>query len=220
MISDKPFQKLGAFSLALGAAFLLAQENCGAASARQQGQQQSQSQQPPPPPSTTPPPSAQPAPDPAAQIGPLPLKRRKVWTNDDVVVLRTPTDDYLAEKDAKAEADKQAAVKEAAIRAAVKSEGQPPLDIKLPPTREQTEKMVNDTQAEIQEETQVLAKLQKELLEAPAEQQDHKQKEIDRLTVALETSHRNLKALQGHLQTFSEKPPEENPAAPPQPPAL
>jgi hypothetical protein len=213
MIPKRPFQKLGVVSFALYAMFLLAHIKCDAAPT----QQQSQSQQTPPPP---PPPSSQSASDPPPVLDQLPLKRRKVWTNDDVLVLRSPTDDYLAEKEAKEAADAKATAKEAALKTTAKSGKEPPLEINLPDTREETEKMVKDTQAGILEETDILAKLQKELLDAPAEQQDQKQKEIDRLTVVLETSHRNLKALREHLQTFSEKPPEPNSTASPQPPAL
>ncbi len=80
----KPSQNLGASGLALVAALLLAQLRCEVVTAQQQEQQQSQSQPPPPPPSPTTPPSSQPVPDPAAPIGALPVKRRKVWTNDEV----------------------------------------------------------------------------------------------------------------------------------------
>jgi len=215
MIPNKPFQKAGVLSLALGAAFLLAQMKCDAARAQQQEQQQSQQPPPPPPPPT---PSAQPASEPAPLIDQLPIKRRKVWTNDEVVSLRTPADNYRAEKEAKQAAAAEAAAKEAAIRAAVKFEKLPPLDIKLPATREETEKMVKDTQSDILEEASVLAKLQKELVAAPTEQQAQKQTEIDRLAAVLETSQRDLKALQDHLRTFREKPAEENPPAPSQPP--
>jgi hypothetical protein len=222
MIFNKPFRKLVVSFPALTALLLLAQIHCVASPAQLQEQQQSQSQQsppPPPPPSPTPPPSSEPASEPAPLIGQLPLKRRKVWTNDDVVSLRSPADNYQVEKEAKEAADAEAAAKEAAIRAAIKSEKQPPLDIKLPSTREETEKMLKDTQEDIQEETNVLDKLHKELLDTPPEQQADKQKEIDRLTADLELLRRDAKALQDHLQTFREKPPEENPPAPPQPPS-
>ncbi len=219
MNPNQSFLKLGLTSLALGVVLLLAQWKCAGSPAQLQEQQQSQSQ--PPPPSPTPSPSSQPASDPAPPLGPLPVKRRKVWTNDDVVVLRTPTDNYLAEKAAKQAADAEAAAKKASAKAAAKYEKEPQLDIKLPDTPEVTEKMVKDTQAEIQEETDVLAKLQKELLDAPAEQQAQMQKEIDHLTEVLETSHRDLKALQEHLQSLREKSQKEtSPLPSPPPPTL
>ena len=215
----KPSQKLGVFSLVFGAALLSGQWECDAFPAPQQEQQQSQSQQPPPPPSSpTPPPSSQPASDPAPPIGALPVKRRKVWTNDEVVVLRTPADSYQVEKEAKEAAEAEAAAKVAAHKAAGKSEMEPPLDIKLPATSEETKKMLKSALDDIQEETIVLNKLQKEVLDAPTEQQTEKQKEIDRLTASLETLRRDVKALQDHLLTFHEKSQGENPPAAPQPP--
>jgi hypothetical protein len=213
---NKPPQKLGVSSLVLFAAFFSSQMNCNASPAPHQEQQQSQSQQPPPPPpSPTPPPSSQPASDPAPPIGALPVKRRKVWTNDEVVVLRTPADSYQVEKEA---AEAEAAAKEAAHKAALKSGKEPALDIKLPDTPEETEKMLKDTQMDAQEEIEALDKLHKELLDTPAEQQAEKQKEINRLTASLETLRRDVKALQDHLLTFHEKSQGENPPAAPQPP--
>src|SRR5271154_2005251 len=105
----KPFQRLCVSYLALGASLLSSQWECDAFPAARQEQQQSQAQQPPPPtPSPIPPPSSQPASDSAPPIGALPVKRRKVWTNDEVVVLRTPADSYQVEKEAKEAARKAA----------------------------------------------------------------------------------------------------------------
>jgi len=217
MNPNKPFWKLGVSCLVLSAVFFSAQINCAGSSVQQQEQQQSQ--QPPPRSSTsTPPPSSQPAPDPATSIGPLPVKRRKVWTNDDVVVLRTPADNYQAEKEAKEAADAKAAAKEAAIRAALKSEKEPPLDIELPATPEETEKALQTARDDVQEETTILGRLHRELLESPTEQQAEKQKQIDLLAGKIETLQRDVKALQRHLETLRAKSPEQNPPAAPQPP--
>jgi hypothetical protein len=223
MILNMPFEKLGGLSLALSAVLFLAEMKCQATLARQQGEQQSQSQQPPPPPpppSPTPPPSSQPASEQAPLIEQLPLKRRKVWTNDDVVTLRSPADNYVAEKEAQEAADAQAAAKEAAIRAAIKSEKPEPRDIKLPATPEETEKILKSAQDDIQEETVVLDKLHKELLDAPKEQREGKQKEIDHLTASIEVLRREAQALQDHLQTLRRNVPEKNPPASPEPPSL
>ncbi len=215
---DKTSQTLGISSLVLVVGFFLAAVKCDASAATEQEQQQSQ-QPPPPPPSPTSPPSAQPASDPEPPIGALPVKRRKVWTNDDVVVLRTPTDNYLAEKEAKRAAEAEAAAKEAARKADAKSDKELPLDIKLPATAEETEKMLKETQIDTQEDIDALDKLHKELLETPAEQQVEKQKEINRLTGNLETLQRDVKALQEHLQSLRKKSQGENPPqlAPPPP---
>ncbi|MGB2621267.1 MAG: hypothetical protein WA857_17950 [Candidatus Acidiferrum sp.] len=218
MNHNKPFGKLSATFLALAAAILLAQLECDASPARRQEQQQSQ--QSPPLASPTPPSSAKPASEPTPPVGELPVKRRKVWTNDDVVTLRTPADNYEIEKEAEEAADAAAAKKEAAIRETLKSEKQPPLDIKLPATAEETKQTIKNTQSDIHEETVVLQKLHQELLVAPASEQPQKQKDIDGLNALIDKSQRDLKALQDHLQSFPEKPQAENPAAPPQPPSL
>lgn len=216
MNSPMPLRKLGMVTFSLLVALPLAQLKCAAFSVPQQEQQRSQQ---PAPPSPTPPPSSQPSSKPAPPIEELPVKRRRVWTNDDVVQIRTPADNYEIEKEAKEAADAQAAAKDAAIRAAIKSEKQTPLDIKLPATVEETERMLKVKQGEIQEETVILQELRKELQNAPAEEQPQKQKDIDRLTALIETSQRDIRALQDHLQTLRGKPQEENPPAPPQPPS-
>ncbi len=213
MNHNKPFRKLSASVLALAAALLLAQLKCDASPARQQQQSSA-------PASSTPPPSTKPASEPALPIGELPVKRRKVWTNDDVVTLRTPADNYEIEKEAEEAADAAAAKKEAAIRVALKSEKQPPLDIKLPANAEETKQMIKNTQSDVHEETVVLQKLHQELLVAPASEQPQKQKDIDGLNALIDKSQRDLKALQDHLQSFPTKPQAENPPTPPQPPSL
>jgi len=218
MNPNKPFQKLAVSSLALGAVLLLAQLKCAAYPPQQQEQEQSQSQQSPPLPAPTSPPSAQPASDPAPAIGSLPVKRRKVWTNDDVIVLRTPADIYLLEKEAREAAEEEAAAKDAALKATATPGKEPGLEIKLPDTPEETEKMLKNTQDDIQEETVVLDRLRKEFSDTPEEQQPEKQKEIDRLAGNLETLQRDVKLLQEHLQTLREKSQSENPPASAPPP--
>jgi hypothetical protein len=214
MNASKPFRKPGAALLVLGIAFLLTEMKCMAWLLFQQEQQQSQSQQQAPPPlSPTPVPSSQPAPDRAPAVGALPVKRRKVWTNDEVVELRSPADNYQVEKDAK-----EAAAKETALQAAAKPGKQPTLDPKLPATAEETEKKLKETQMYIRVEKDALDKLNKDLPDTPTDQQAQKLEEIDRVNRLLDTSQKDLKALQEHLQTFHEKPQGEAPPAAPQPP--
>lgn len=215
----KASQILGVTSVVLIVSLLLPQLKCDAPSAQQQEQeqQQSQSQQPPPPP--TPAQNSQSASQQTLPPDQPVAKKKKVWTEEDVILLRTPADNYQVEKEAQVAAEAEAAAKEAARKAAAKPEQESPLDIKLPATPEETEKMLKSAQDDIQEETVVFDKLQKELLDAPAEQKAEKQKEIDRITASLETLRKDVKALQDHLQTFPVKPRGENPPAAPQPPA-
>jgi hypothetical protein len=214
----KVSQTLGVSFLVLIGALLLAQLNCNASPVPYQEQQQSQSQQPAPPP-PAPAQNSQPGAQQTSPPDQPAAKPKKVWTEEDVILLRTPADNYQVEKEARGAAEAEAAAKEAARKAAAKPEKETPLDIKLPATPEETEKMLKSAQDDIQEETVVLDKLQKELLDAPAEQKAEKQREIDRITSSLETSRRDVKALQDHLQAFPVRSQGENPPPAPQPPA-
>ncbi|MGA2095577.1 MAG: hypothetical protein ABSH39_04705 [Candidatus Acidiferrum sp.] len=216
----KPSRILGIAAFAVCWAVLVFCGRCEAFGVQQTDQSQSQSQPPPPPPAAAPAPpqDSQPSATPAPTTEQPTVKKKKVWTNDEVITLRTPADQYQVDKEAKEAAEAAAAAKEAAIRAAAKSEQQPPLDFKLPDTAEETEKMLKDTQDDMLEVTVVRDKMVKELPDFPEEQQPAKQKEIDRLTETLVTLRRNSRALQDHLQTFKPKPETVNPPAA-QPPA-
>lgn len=212
------------FALVFVALFLLSEAACVALPQQQdqqqsqtQSQSESQSQQQPPA-------AATPAPNPAAPnnssqpSGPA-VKKHKVWTNDDAIEGRTPADNYQFEKEAKEAADRAAAAKEAAAKAAAKSEKEPALDVKLPATEEETEKMLRDTQGQIDEETKLRDKLQNEYTNTSLDQQPQKQQEIDRASRIIASSQRDLKVLQDHLQALREKSQRENAPAPPPPPS-
>lgn len=147
------------------------------------------------------------------------VKKRKVWTNEDLVALRTPADIYVLEKEAREAAEAEAAEKEAAQREAAKAEASASPEAKLPATQEETEKLISNKQGDLDEETTALAKLKTELPDTPAEQQPDKQKEIDRLSADTEALQRDLKILREHLKTFAPKSEEQTsppPAGPPQ----
>jgi hypothetical protein len=203
----KPFQKLGASAFSLAASMFLFHSGSDASTPQQaeqpQSQQQSQSQQ-----KTSSPPSRQ---DPQSTAAPSAspqanAKPHKVWTNEDLVALRTPADIYLLEKEALEAAEAAAAAaKEAADREAAANGQEQAPGIKLPETQEETEKMLKDTQGNMQEESLALESLKNELPNTPTEQQAEKQKEIDRVTANLEELKRNAQALEDHLKTFGEK---------------
>jgi hypothetical protein len=209
----KPFQKVGITTFSLAASMLLFNSRCDAFAPQQAEQQQSQSQQQstPPPAQQKPPSTAAPSASPQTNA-----KGHRVWTNEDLVALRTPADIYLLEKEALEAAEAAAAAaKEAADREAATSGQEQAPGIKLPQTQEETEKMLKDTQANMQEESLALESLKNELPNTPTEQQAEKQKEIDRVTASLEKLKRDAQALEDHLKTFGEKPSTENPPAPP-----
>jgi hypothetical protein len=180
-----------------------------------------QPQSPPPANSTQTSPSPRQPGAPPDSAGP---KKHKVWTNEDLVALRTPADIYILEKEAReaAEAEaaeKAAAEKEAAAKAAANPANQTGSDVELPATQEETEKKIKETEADLQNDTATVAKLQGELPDTPADQQPDKQKKIDHLNADMEVLQRDLKALQEHLKTFAPKPEEQTsptPAGPPQ----
>jgi hypothetical protein len=209
----KPFQKVGITTFSLAASMLLFNSRCDAFAPQQAEQQQSQSQQQSTPPPTQQKPQSTAAPSASPQTN---AKGHRIWTNEDLVALRTPADIYLLEKEALEAAEAAAAAaKEAADREAATSGQEQAPGIKLPQTQEETEKMLKDTQANMQEESLALESLKNELPNTPTEQQAEKQKEIDRVTASLEKLKRDAQALEDHLKTFGEKPSTENPPAPP-----
>ena len=175
-----------------------------------QGQEQQQS--PPPPPSPTSPPSSRPASDPEPPIGALPVKRRKVWTNDEVILLRTPADDYLAEKEAKEAAAAKAAVRSAAQPKASK---EAPPEGKFPTTIEETQLLIKNKEQDITDDQASLVGLNTELTNAPDEQKKAKQREIEIVAAELDRARNELKALQDHLVDLHKPPAGKSPTEPP-----
>jgi hypothetical protein len=208
-------RRLGILSLAVGALPLLMQSNCLASVEQQQEQQQSQ-QTPPPPPA--PPQNSQPASQQAPPTDQPIGKHRKVWTNDDVVLLRTPADNYLAEKEAKEATEAEAAAKLAAQPKVAK---EVPLEINLPTSIEETQLLIKNKEQDISDDQATLASLNAELATAAEEQKKAKQKEIEIVAAELDRARSELKALQDHLVELhrpSARPASQAPAAPPPPP--
>jgi hypothetical protein len=208
-----PLRRLDALFLIVGVAVFSGALSQPAYAGRPQEQQSSQSQQQPqPPPSPAPAPSAQPASDPAQQIGALPVKRRKVWTNDDVEVLRTPADIYRTEKEAQEAADAEAALKKAEFAKQVKEAG---LTMKLPATAEETQRLIKDKEEQIRDLQDVLDRMSHDLQDAAAEQKVKIEKQIEIFTGDSQKSQLELKVLQEHLQNLAKTTPTEPPTPPP-----
>jgi hypothetical protein len=175
-----------------------------------QGQEQQQS--PPPPPAQ----NAQPV----LPETPLPdlslIKRRKIWTNDDVILLRTPADDYLAEKEARKAAEAEAAARSAAQPKATK---EAPAESKFPTTIEETQLLIKNKEQDISDDQASLVGLNTELANAPDEQKKAKQREIEIVAAELDRARNQLKALQDHLVDLHKPPAGKSPAEPsPAPP--
>lgn len=183
----------------------------GLANATQQ-QEQQQSQQPPP--QQNPQPSSQ-QPTATAQQAP---KQRKVWTNEDLILLRTPADIYLLEKEAREATEAEAEA------AKIAAEGKPvmdaPLEIKLPTSIEETQLLLKNKEQEVADKQAALTSLKAELSDTPLAQQPTKQKEIDTFAADLERAEKERKALQDNLEQLNKPPGPTTPppaSAPPPP---
>src|ERR1700747_1915118 len=136
----KFFQKIGLAALSLSSSCVLLETRCDALA--QQTEQQSQQQ---PPPSEGTGQSVVQAAALSTQAAQASANQRKIWSNEEVISLRTPADIYLLEKEAKEAAEAAAAdAKEAADREAAKKALSQPPGIKLPETQEETERMLKD----------------------------------------------------------------------------
>lgn len=188
----------------------------GIAVAQPHGPQQTQSSPPASSAQNSPPPQQAPA---ASDSGAP--KKHKVWTNEDLVALRTPADIYILEQEAREAAEAEAAEKaasekEAAAKASANPANPAGSEVQLPGTQEETEKRIKEAETDLDDDNATIARLKGELADAPTEQKAEKQKQIDHLTTDIEVLQRDLKALQEHLKTFAPKPEEQTP--PPAPP--
>lgn len=203
-------QKPLASPLPLVALFLLASLAVSAPAAVQQGQPSSSQQSAQ---------QAQNGPAQSAQTPPprqAPPKQHKVWSNEDVVSLRTPEDTYLVEKEAQEAAAAEAAAREAAADKLTKELG---LTMTFPATPEETQQGIEVREQQMKEDRATLERLNRELPEISAERKSEKQKEIERVTNDLQTACIEIRLLQNHLQKLTKPPATETSPALPSPPS-
>jgi hypothetical protein len=175
-----------------------------AQSQQQSSESQQQASEQPKPPETP----AQPA-----ASGPKP---RKIWSNDDVVSLRTPADNYLAEKEMQKAADAEAATKKAELARQIKEAG---LIVELPSTREETEGLIKIKEEQAKDLQVRLDLLNHDLPEAEATKKAPIQLQIEAVSHDLRKIQLEIKVLQSHLETFPKAVPGEAVSTPPTPPA-
>ena len=197
------FRRQRTLSIAVVALIFLSTSQ-GAFATGRQGQQTSQAQQQPPEQQKNPQPSSQP-------LGPSAPKRTKVWTNDDMPALRTPADVYLEEKEIQKAAAAEAANKRAELEKQIKQAG---LTVDLPPTSEETQRVIKSKQERLQELKDHLAVLTQGLLDAPEGQKVTDQKQIEEFTGESQRLQLELKVLEDHLQSLAKTAPSEQPPAP------
>jgi septal ring factor EnvC (AmiA/AmiB activator) len=131
----------------------------------------------------------------------------KVWTNEDLIALRTPMDIYLLQKEAQAAGD---AANSLMSCFAWNSPAVTP---------EETQKEIQDAQQAIHDNEEAIAQVKKELETGPDNLKARNEKELERLTSELKTSQDRLNALQEQLRAQTNQPAEEQ-AAPPAPQTL
>lgn len=204
-----PLRRLDVLSITLGVALFSAALSQSAYAGRPKEQQTFQAQQEASQPQQNP----QPSPPPQDPSTPKP---KKVWTNEDVVSLRSPADTYRAEKEAQEAADAEAAVKKAELAKQIKEAG---LTIKLPSTPEETRRLIKDKEELIRASQERLDRLNHDLPEALEPQKTAMQKQIESLTVDVPKDQLELKVLQSHIEDLVKIAPNQPPSAPPKPPS-
>jgi chromosome segregation ATPase len=210
------FTKPGIVSAVLGVLLVLTQSNCAAsAGERHEWQQEQAQQQPPPTPATAQ--NSQPGAPQASPAEQSTAKQRKIWTNEDLVLLRTPADIYLLEKEEREAAEAEAAAKLAAEQ---ESHQGARLEFKLPATIEETQQLIKDKEAEISDTRAKRATLTTEMQTVTDEQREAKQTEINIVAAQMELARNELKALQDHLVELQKLPASEAPATPQPPPSI
>ena len=211
MNSSKLIHSLGLPYLALAGVLLATPVKCPAGAIQLQEQLQSQ---PSLPQQQNPQPSSQQPTSPDKQAP----KQRKVWTNEDLILLRTPEDIYLLEKEAREAAEAEAEAEAAKIGAEAKPVTEAPLEIKLPTSIEETQLLLKNKEQEVADKQAALASLKDELPNTAPEQQPAKQKNIDALSADLQTAEKERKALQDNLERLNKPPGTATPPATSAPP--
>jgi hypothetical protein len=182
---------------------------------RQQQEQQQDRQQTSESPqqSSQPQPVTQPSPQPDASNRPKP---KKVWTNDEVVTLRSPADKYQADKEAQDAADAETAVRKADLAKQVKEAG---LTLELPATPEETRRSIKSKEEQIKDLEQRLDLLNHEPPDADGSKKEAIQKQIEGFSGDLRKAQLELKVLQEHLRDLTKTAPPEPTSVTPWAPA-
>jgi HSP90 family molecular chaperone len=141
----------------------------------------------------------------------------KVWTNDDLIALRTPTDTYVIEHEAESPAILEKA--KPSIESS-KPNDRPvlatPATIHLPETAEETQRMIDQELRDINAEEASFSQLQQRMDAARGQERETIQRQIERLKGNLEAGRQELKVLQDHLDMLKKKADDNKLAAPSQ----
>ena len=142
-------------------------------------------------------------------------KPKKVWSNDDVVSLRTPADIYQAEKEAQEAADAEAAAKKSELAKHIKDDG---LTIKLPSTVEEAQALIKDKEERIKDLRERLDRSNQDLPDTEGSKKAAIQLQIEALSSDLTKTQLEVKVLRNHLEELVKATTDESVSTPVTPP--
>jgi hypothetical protein len=154
----------------------------------------------------------QPPPAPSGPNSEHPVHKVRVWTNEDLIETRTPTDRYIFAKEDKAAEDQVAEFQ--AIASCFAPGNQPEL------TLEQAQKEIAETTQSISDAEDAVEQAKRQVTEDPASLRTRDQVELNRRTAELNRLLEHLHALQVRAQeagSQSTTAPTTSSAPPPQP---
>jgi hypothetical protein len=137
-----------------------------------------------------------------------PQKVHKVWTNDDIGSVRSPTDIYTQQKEARAgqvphEANPTSS--NAKPAPSTQSAGPPPA-LTNPKTADEADSMIAWENRDIEAQQGTIVQLKKELEEAPLERREALQKLLQERMQVLADSRKELQALQAKKEELQTQP--------------
>jgi hypothetical protein len=138
-------------------------------------------------------------------------KPKKVWTNDEVISLRTPADIYLQEKETQQAADAEAAAKKAALAKEMKDAG---ITLDLPPTADATQQLIQVREDQLKDFQQRVDALHHDLSNTPPEKKEVMQRQLEDFTRQVRKIELELKILRQHLEELNKAKAAELPSQP------
>jgi hypothetical protein len=144
-----------------------------------------------------------------------PQKVRKVWTNDDIGSVRSPADIYTEEKQTQASRTSPAAKPASSNDKPAPAPPQPggPPALTNPKTADQADSMIAWENRDIEAQQGTIARMQKELDEAPPERREALQKSLQQHMQVLAETRKELEALQAKKEEL-QNPPSTGSSAP------
>jgi len=128
----------------------------------------------------------------------------KVWTNDEVDSLRSPSDIYMAEKQRKEEDAPMAANKQESSSASTKPPAAPPR-LSNPKTVHDADGMIAWEKRDVDSQQEFVERLQKRLADAPDEEKERLQKLIREHTQSIADTRKEMEGLEAQRDALAKK---------------